>query len=124
MSDEFLSVLSSFNPSYTGNPSTGTLTNSADPHKMQYLKDAAFHQGLHCLLIKTEIHNNLENSTCNPLKYTMGSYILYQYVWDNLLKYKGLNYIIYTIFYYILSVSKIRITSYKRVQFNNTDPGC
>ena len=46
---------------------------------MQY--NAAFHQDLHCLLrLKqpsgTEIHNNLENSTCDPLKNTMGSPIL------------------------------------------------
>ena len=42
---------------------------------------AAFHQGLHCLLrLKqpsgTEIHHNLENSTLDPLKYTMDSPIL------------------------------------------------
>ena len=40
--------------------------------------DAAFHQGMHCLLrfkqpSGTEIHHNLETSTCDPLKYTMGS---------------------------------------------------
>ena len=44
----------------------GTLANSEDPDEMQH--DAAFHQGLHCLLrLKqpsgTEIHHNLENST-------------------------------------------------------------
>ena len=33
----------------------------------------------------TEIHHNLENSTCNPLKYTMGSPI-----WENQSEYKGL----------------------------------
>ena len=46
--------------------------------------NAAFHQGLHCLLIhvlkessETEIYHYLENSTCGPLlKYTMGSPIL------------------------------------------------
>ena len=42
---------------------------------------AAFHQDLHCLLrLKqlsgTVIHHNLENSTCDPLKYTVGSPIL------------------------------------------------
>ena len=40
-----------------------------------------FHQGLNCLLgLKqpsgTQLHHNLENSTCDPLKYTMGSPIL------------------------------------------------
>ena len=40
--------------------------------------NAAFHQGLHCLLRSKqisgiEIHYNFENSTCDPLKYTMGS---------------------------------------------------
>ena len=43
--------------------------------------NAAFHQGLHCLLrLKhpsgTEIYHNLENYTCDPLMYTMGSPIL------------------------------------------------
>ena len=56
-----------------------TLANSEDPEELQY--NAAFHQGLHCLLrLKQpsgkEIHHNLENSTCDPLKYTMGSPIL------------------------------------------------
>ena len=42
---------------------------------------ASFHQGLHCLLrLKqssgTETRNYLENSTRDPLKYTMGSPIL------------------------------------------------
>ena len=57
----------------------GTLSNSEDQDEMQ--NDAALHQGLHCLLsLKqpsgTEIHHNLENSTCSLLKYTMGSPIL------------------------------------------------
>ena len=48
----------------------GTLANSEDPDEMQ--QHAAFHQGLHCLLrLKqhsgTEKHQNLENSTCDPL---------------------------------------------------------
>ena len=56
-----------------------SLANSEDPDEMQH--NAAFHQGLHCLLgLKqsswTEIHHNLENSTCDPLKYTMGCPIL------------------------------------------------
>ena len=43
--------------------------------------NAAFHQGLHCLLrLKqssgTEIHHYLENCTCDPLKYTMGRPVL------------------------------------------------
>ena len=67
------------NPLYTGNPKTGTLAYSVDPEEMQH--NAAFHQGLHCLLwLKqpsgTEIHHNLENSSCYPLKYKMGSAIL------------------------------------------------
>ena len=41
----------------------GTLANSEDPDEMQY--NAAFHQGLHCLLIskqpsETEIRHNLK----------------------------------------------------------------
>ena len=56
-----------------------TLTNSEDPDEMQHI--AAFHQDLHCLLrLKqpsgTEKHKNLENSTCDPLKCTIGSAIL------------------------------------------------
>ena len=46
-------------------------------------QNAAFHHSLHCVFDKikiqpsgTEIHHNLENSTCDPLKYTMGSPIL------------------------------------------------
>ena len=46
----------------------GILANSEDPDEM--LHNAAFHQGLHYLLqLKqpsgTEIHHNLENSTCD-----------------------------------------------------------
>ena len=64
---------------YTGNLLRGTLANSKDPDEMQH--NAAFHQGLHCLLrLKqtsgTEIHHNLENDTCEPLKCTMGSPIV------------------------------------------------
>ena len=45
------------------------------------MQNAAFHQGLHCLLrLKrlsgTDIHDNLENSTPDPLKYTMSNPIL------------------------------------------------
>ena len=47
----------------------GSLAYSEDPDEMQH--DAAFHQGLHCLLrLKlppgTEKHYNLETSTCDP----------------------------------------------------------
>ena len=57
----------------------GTLANSEDPDEMQH--NAAFHLGLHYLLgLKqpsgTEINHDLENFTCDPLKYTMGSPIL------------------------------------------------
>ena len=36
---------------------------------------------------------NLENSTCEPLKHTMGSHILIVsiYIWENQSEYKGLN---------------------------------
>ena len=50
---------------------------TADPDEMQH--NAAFHQGLHCLLrlIKqpsgTEMHHNVESSTCGPLKYKWGN---------------------------------------------------
>ena len=36
------------NPLNMGNPITGTFTNSEDPDEMPH--NAAFHQGLHCLL--------------------------------------------------------------------------
>ena len=60
----------------------GTLANSEDPDEMQH--NAAFHQGQHCLLrLKqspgTKMHYNLEKSTYDPLKYTMGSPILLIY---------------------------------------------
>ena len=53
----------------------GTLANSADPDEMQ--RNAAFYQGLHCLLrlihsSGTGILYDLENSTRDPLKYAMG----------------------------------------------------
>ena len=56
-----------------------SLVNSEDPNQMQH--NAAFHPDLHCLLrLKqpsgTEIHHNLENFTCDPFEYTMGSPIL------------------------------------------------
>ena len=68
-----------FNSLYTRNPETGTLTNSEDQDEMQH--NAAFHQGLHFLLrlkqpAGTVIRHNLENSTCDPLKYSIGSPIL------------------------------------------------
>ena len=49
--------------------------------KTQKKCSIAFHQGLHCLLrfkqpSGTDIHYNLENSTGDPLKHTMGSPIL------------------------------------------------
>ena len=70
----------------------GTLANSEDPDEMQHY--AAFHQGLHYLLrLKqpsgTKTPGNLENSTCDPFKYTMGSPMyLYQCVWKNPPEYK------------------------------------
>ena len=36
---------------YSGNPKTGTLTNSKDPDEMPH--NAAYHQGLRCLSRKT-----------------------------------------------------------------------
>ena len=71
------SLVLGVNPLYTGNLIIiGTLANSADPDEMQH--NAAFHLGQHCLLrlkqlSNTELHYNLENSTCDPLKYAMGS---------------------------------------------------
>ena len=67
------------NPLYNGNWLKGTLANNENPDEMQ-LYDA-FHQGLHCLLrLKqpsgTDRHHNLENSSHDPLKYTVGSPIL------------------------------------------------
>ena len=38
------------NPLKAGNPKTGSMAYSIDPHEM--LHSAAFHQGLHCLLIE------------------------------------------------------------------------
>ena len=65
----------------------GPLANSEGPDKMQH--DAAFHQSLHCLLrikqpLGTEIHHELEKSTCGPFKYAfIIVYFLHKYVWDN-----------------------------------------
>ena len=40
---------------------------------------AAFHQSLHCLLRLKQltIQGHMENSTCDPLKYTMDSPVLF-----------------------------------------------
>ena len=79
-SHKFFTVISiPFNTLYTGNPLTGTLISSEDPDEMQH--NAAFHQGLHCLLplnqlSGTEIHFHLETSTCDPLKNKMGIHLL------------------------------------------------
>ena len=48
------------------------MKNSEDPDEM--LQKAAFHQRLHCFLMilresRTEVHDNKEISTCDPLKY-------------------------------------------------------
>ena len=52
----------------------GTLASNIDPDEMQ--NNAAFHLGLHCLLILkhtsgTEIHHKSETSFCDPLNYNM-----------------------------------------------------
>ena len=59
---------------------------------------AAFHQGLHCLLrfdqpTGTEKHHNSENSTCDPLNYTMGSLIIIasKNLLENPSEYEGLS---------------------------------
>ena len=51
-----------------------TFANSEDPDEM--LHNAAFHQGLHCLLgqkrySEKEIQSILENKTCDTSVYTM-----------------------------------------------------
>ena len=78
----------------------GILVNSEDPDEMQH--NAGFHQGQHCLLwLKqpsgTGIQHNLENSTCDPLKYKMGNPILIvsMYMGENPSQYKGLSSINY-----------------------------
>ena len=58
---------------YTGNPLRGTLSNSEDPDENAAYYDAAFLQGLHCLLrlkqpTGTEIQHKLEDSTCGLFK--------------------------------------------------------
>ena len=64
-----------FKPLNTGKkPWMGTLASSENPDEMQHC------QSLHCLLrLKQssviEIHQNLENSTFNPFKNTMGSLV-------------------------------------------------
>ena len=50
----------------------GTLANCEDPDGMQ--QDAAFHQGLH-YFGSGKNSSQFRHSTCDPLKYTMGSLI-------------------------------------------------
>ena len=54
------------NPLKTRHPKMGTLANSEDLDEM--LHDAAFHQGLHCLLRQKSIRER--NITCDPSIYT------------------------------------------------------
>ena len=60
------------------------MANSEDPDEM--LQNAAFHQGLHCLLrykiqsSGAEIHNYLEISTCVPLIYIKDILILIVFI--------------------------------------------
>ena len=79
MSHKKDAILIWVNPLYSGYLYLGSLANSEDPDEIQH--NAAFHQGLHCLLrLKqpsgTEIYHNLENSACDPLKYKMSNPIL------------------------------------------------
>ena len=61
-----------------------TLAYIEDLDKLQHhagFHYGAFHQGLHCLLklkqpAETEIHHNLDTSSCDPLKYKLVSPIL------------------------------------------------
>ena len=46
--DEVYRMINHVNPLYTRNPYTCTFTNSEDPDELPH--NAAFHQGLHCLL--------------------------------------------------------------------------
>ena len=71
-----------FSPLYTGNPKTGTLTNSEYPDEMQH--NAVFHQVLHSLLrlkqsSETEIRHNLEKYM-RPLKLHNGQFHTYDAV--------------------------------------------
>ena len=72
----------------------GTLANTEDQDEMQH--NAAFHQGLHCLLRLKQpsgpgIHHNFEKSACDPLKFTMGIPIpIATMCMDNLSEYKVL----------------------------------
>ena len=62
-----------FSPSWTRNLQTSTLANSEDPDEMPH--HAAFHQGLHCLLLQSQSSETYtifgEIITCDPLRYTM-----------------------------------------------------
>ena len=49
---DFHSFYNGFNPFWTGNPLTGTLSNSEDPDEM--LHNAAFHLGLHYLVRQSQ----------------------------------------------------------------------
>ena len=62
---------SMFNPLKTRNPKMDTLANSEDPDEMPH--NAAFHQGLHCLLRRNQSSNTifLKIIICDPSIYTM-----------------------------------------------------
>ena len=52
----------------------GTLANCEDPDEMQH--NAAFHQGLHCLLRLKQTSGTKIYHNCDPLKHKMGNPIL------------------------------------------------
>ena len=72
----------------TGNPLTGTSANGEDPNEMPH--DAAFHQGLLCLLREnqssgTEVHFVVKSQTCdldiyNKPSLAQGLHILEKYL--------------------------------------------
>ena len=92
---------------FTQNCILGTLANSVDPDEMQ--PNAAFHQGLHYLPrskppSETEIHHDLENITCDPLKLHNGlphAYYIKCYVWENPSEYSILSKIVIFPIYFI-----------------------
>ena len=66
MTVEMISFLIFINCLYTGNPLMCTFTNSEDPDEMPH--NAAFHQGLHCLLMKKKTPKTFsENYNLTPL---------------------------------------------------------
>ena len=76
------------------------LTNSEDPDEMHAAEwgissGSTLFAEVKTIILGTEIHHNLENSTCDPINTQWAvPYLLYQYIWENSTRIQRVNKII------------------------------